>query len=91
MANQDWHPEDIKAEVRKTGTTMTQLSLAHGLAENAVRMTLRRPWRRVEQIIAAHLGVQPHEIWPSRYPNVTHRADNTPRPRGAHRQKVTAA
>jgi Ner family transcriptional regulator len=88
----DWHPEDVKAAIRKTGLTMTALSLSHGLAENAVRMTLRRPWPRVEAIIAAHLGLRPSDIWPSRYsPNVTHGGHDTPAARGPHRQRRRAA
>jgi Ner family transcriptional regulator len=63
----DWHPEDIKAAIRKTGITLTGLALENGLAESAVRMTLIRPWPRVEAIIAARLGRRPQEIWPSRY------------------------
>lgn len=67
MPRPDWHPEDVKAAVRKTGTTLTALALAHGLSESAVRMALRRPWPRVEALIARHLGRRPQEIWPSRY------------------------
>ena len=63
----DWHPEDVKAAVRKTGVTLTSLALQHGLSESAVRQTLRRPMPRVEAIIAAHLGIRPQAIWPSRY------------------------
>lgn len=63
----DWHPEDIKAAIRKSGITLTALALENGLAENAVRQTLLRPWPRVQAIIAARLGRRPEEIWPSRY------------------------
>jgi Ner family transcriptional regulator len=87
VSDQDWHPEDVKAAIRKRGVTMTELSLRHGLAENAVRMTLRRRWPRVEAIIAAHLGVRPEQIWPSRYTDVTHRGHDTPAARGPHRQR----
>ncbi|GGG30745.1 hypothetical protein GCM10010964_18330 [Caldovatus sediminis] len=63
----DWHPEDIKAAVRKTGVTLTALAQRHGLAGSAVRVTLIKPWPRVEAIVAAHLGRRPQDIWPSRY------------------------
>ncbi|EQB3191183.1 helix-turn-helix domain-containing protein [Escherichia coli] len=29
--SQDWHPEDIKAAIRKRGMTTSQLSRCHGL------------------------------------------------------------
>jgi Ner family transcriptional regulator len=64
---QDWHAEDIKAAIRKTGVTLTSFALAHGLCESAVRQTLRRPWPRVEALIAGHLKLRPQAIWPSRY------------------------
>jgi Ner family transcriptional regulator len=63
----DWHPEDVKAAVRKTGTTLTALALANGLSESAVRRTLRCPWPKVQGLIARHLGLRPQDIWPSRY------------------------
>lgn len=63
----DWHREDIKAAIRKTGVTLEALALAHKLSRSAVRQTLLRPWPRVQAIVAQHLGVAPQEIWPSRY------------------------
>lgn len=96
----DWHPEDLKAAIRKTGTTLTALALAHGLAGSAVRFTLIRPWPRVQAIIARHLGLRPQEIWPSRYDALGRplrglHASNSPHrsagPATPHRQKSEAA
>jgi Ner family transcriptional regulator len=96
----DWHPEDVKAAVRKTGLSLTALALAHGLSESAVRRALTQPWPRVQQLIARHLGLQPQAIWPSRYDargrplrglrstDARHRSPATPTP---HRQKSEAA
>ncbi|MGQ3663259.1 helix-turn-helix domain-containing protein [Citrobacter braakii] len=64
---QDMHAEDIKAEVRKRGTNLSQLSRDNGLAESTLRNTLRYHWPKGERIIAGVLGVAPEEIWPSRY------------------------
>ena len=64
---QDWHPEDIKAAIRKTGASLTALAVRHGLSESAVRTTLRQPWPRVQAIIARHIGLAPQILWPSRY------------------------
>jgi len=63
----DWHPEDIKAAIRKTGTTLSDLSRAAGFSEGAAKRALLIPWPRMEAAIAARLGRKPHEIWPSRY------------------------
>lgn len=96
----DWHPEDVKAAVRKTGVSLTALAIQHGLSESAVRMTLRQPWPRVEAIIAKHLGQKPQAIWPSRYDargrplSGLHAADKQHRSRPdptPHRQKHEAA
>ena len=63
----DWHPEDIKAAVRKSGISIRQLSIQAGLAAGSLRKVLREPWPRGQEIIAARLGVPPQSIWPSRY------------------------
>lgn len=63
----DWHPEDIKAAVRKTGTTLSALSRAAGLSDGAAKRALETPWPRAEAIIASCIGRRPQDIWPSRY------------------------
>ncbi len=69
--NQDWHPEDIKAAIRKRGMTTSQLSRCHGLAESTLRNVFRHHWPKGEKIIADFLNMEPSEIWPSRYQNLT--------------------
>jgi Ner family transcriptional regulator len=66
-APQDWHSEDIKAAIRKTGMTLSDLSRAAGFCAGAAKCALLTPWPRMEAAIAARLGRKPHEIWPSRY------------------------
>jgi Ner family transcriptional regulator len=64
----DWHPEDIKAEIRKRGATVAQLARNSGLSKQALGQCIeRRASERGDQIIAEFLGVKPHQIWPSRY------------------------
>lgn len=90
----DWHPEDIKAAIRKSGITLNALSLEHGLTASAVRFTLIRPWARVQAIIAAHLNLKPHSIWPSRYDaagNPLPRRDAIAAAAPVHSQKRKAA
>jgi Ner family transcriptional regulator len=95
-APQDWHPEDIKAAIRKRGTTLEALSLAHGYSRSAVRMALLRPSPAVQAIVARFLGVAPQELWPSRYeadgsPRRSNRAKGSGRQAPRHRQKAEAA
>ena len=68
MAQQpDWHAEDIKSAIRKSGQTCEGLAVQSGYERSAVRVALRRSWPKVEQIIARHLRLSPWDIWPSRY------------------------
>ncbi len=62
------HPEDIKAAIRKTGITLTELSLSSGLSESAVRQAILFTFCPAgERAVIDHLGLPPHEIWPNRY------------------------
>lgn len=63
----DWHPEQIKAEIRMRGTTLRALSYAQGLSRSAATIALARPWPKMEAAIGAFLGLHPASIWPSRY------------------------
>lgn len=64
---QAWHPEDIKAALRKRGTSLAEISRRLGLHPESCRVALRRPWPRCERAIARALGVSPSELWPDRY------------------------
>lgn len=63
----DWHPEDIKAAVRKTGVSLDALGREHGYARGSLRVVLTKPWPAGQAIIADRIGVPPQQIWPSRY------------------------
>ena len=67
MSNKKWHPEDIKAEIRKRGKTLQRLAQDYGVASSAVRGALRRPLYTGEQVIAHFLGLEPQVLWPGRY------------------------
>ncbi|WP_119167077.1 helix-turn-helix domain-containing protein [Algihabitans albus] len=85
MAKGGWHPEDIKAAVRKRGTTLTRLALDNGLYESACRVALNRPSLAGERAIAAFLGVSAQSLWPSRY-----QRDGTPKhPRAGAQDRAT--
>lgn len=62
-----WHREDIKAAIRKRGTTVTQLALDNGLSDSACRVALVRPSPAGESVIASFLGVPLQVLWPDRY------------------------
>jgi len=60
-----WHPEDIKAAIRKSGLTLGELAARHGYSRSALyNVVHRRGHAPGEAIIAAHLGVTPQELWP---------------------------
>lgn len=73
MKNDDWHPADIIAGIRKKGTSLAALSRKAGLASSTLANALTRHWPKGEQLIAQELGVRPEQIWPSRYPASKHR------------------
>jgi Ner family transcriptional regulator len=67
MSGQAWHRQDIIAAVRKTGTNLRRLSLAKGFAEATLLRSLDRRWPNCHAVIARHLGVSCHAIWPHWY------------------------
>lgn len=68
----DWHPEDIKAAIRKKGVSMAQLARANGYkSPRTFSNVFNVPYPKVQRIIAEFLGVTPETIWPSRYAEPT--------------------
>lgn len=67
MNQQDWHPEDIKCALRKKRITLKKLSIEAGLAPCTLNNALRVSYPKAERIIASALGLEPRDIWPSRY------------------------
>lgn len=67
MMQQDWHPADIIAALRKRGTSLAAVSRNSGLASSTLANALTRRWPKGERLIAEALGVAPEQIWPSRY------------------------
>ncbi|KAA1189832.1 cell morphology transcriptional regulator XreR2 [Photorhabdus heterorhabditis] len=67
MKNQDWHPADIIAALKKQGTSLAAVSRKAGLASSTLANTLQRRWPKGQQLIADALDRDPAEIWPSRY------------------------
>ncbi len=67
MGKQDWHVEDIKCALRKRRITLKSLSINAGLAPSTLNNALRVSYPKAERIIAEALGLEPRDIWPSRY------------------------
>ena len=64
-----WHPEDVKAALRKRYGSITALSVSWGFNPAAISAAFI-PGRRsspVERRIAAALDVSPFVIWPDRW------------------------
>jgi len=63
------HPDAlwIKYQLRRQGYTLTSLGREHGVSRHAVGLALRKPYPKMEAIIAKVLGMHPAELWPERY------------------------
>jgi Ner family transcriptional regulator len=84
---QDWHPADIIAALRKKGTSLAAQSRAAGLSSSTLANALSRPWAKGEMLISQAIGVPAETIWPSRYfdprthqPVVRHMRNRAPKP-----------
>lgn len=83
----DWHPADIIAALRKAGYTLSKLAFEHGLKESSgLSKALVMSFPKGEKRIADALGVHPMTIWPSRY-----ESDGTRKPAGIRAIQCTAA
>lgn len=58
----------IKYQLELAGYNFAALAREHGLSRTCVLSALRRPYPKMEQIIADKIGLQPEELWPERYP-----------------------
>lgn len=67
IAQTDWHRADIIAALWKKGWSLRRLSLANNFSPSAAKEALRKPWPKMEGIIANAINLPPWEIWPSRY------------------------
>lgn len=64
----DWTSARIKAAVEEAGWSLRQLGFHHGYTgDSSLSEVFRRPWPKVEQIVAKAIGQRPEVIWPSRY------------------------
>ncbi len=64
---QKWHAEDIKAAVRKRGTTLAALARSAGIPPSACQNALKAPHSHGEAVISEFLGIPMRELWPDRF------------------------
>mgnify|MGYP001266302252 CR=1 FL=1 len=62
-----WHREDIKAEVRKRGSSLFGLARQAGLDPRTMTRSLTTRFPSYHAVIAAYLNVPVHEMWPQWY------------------------
>lgn len=67
IKKEDMHRADIVALVRKSGTSISALSVKAGLRPTTLNNALERRYPKGEKIIADAVGLPPEDIWPSRY------------------------
>lgn len=91
-----WHPEDIKAEIRKRGGTLGSVARNAGLADVSGRVAFHLPVPSANRAIAEFIGVPVSELWPqwfdaegNRKPSISSNENSPKCPRG-HRQKKVA-
>lgn len=64
----DMEPEDIKAAIRKRGSTVSDLAKANGVSKQALALAMQaRVSERCDRIIAEFLERPASDIWPTRY------------------------
>lgn len=65
--DRDWDKADIKAAVEKKGLNFEIIGRNNGVSGSTIREAFRKPYPKSERAIANAIGVEPSEIWPSRY------------------------
>ncbi|MDC9589527.1 helix-turn-helix domain-containing protein [Xenorhabdus sp. XENO-10] len=64
----DWSPDQVRHILIKQGTTIQELSQRwFNGHKGRLYFALSEPWPKGEWIIASYLGLEPLDIWPSRY------------------------
>ena len=86
-----WHKADIVAAVRKTGSTLSAISLGLGLTRSAASRALILPHERVNRAIAEQIGVPPHRIWPQWFDASGQRIGSGSRSRSSQRSPARTA
>jgi Ner family transcriptional regulator len=62
-----WHPQDIVAAVKKSGSSLQALGRANGFSRTTFNKATSIRFPRAHQVIAEFLGVPRQIIWPQFY------------------------
>lgn len=57
----------VRYELAKRGMTLIEVAASAGVSKSALYSAFRRPYPRMEWLIATAVGVLPQQIWPERY------------------------
>jgi len=71
-SQEDMHPADVVAALRKRGTSLRKIAQDNGYSH--IQRVLTSPWLAAEQLVAKALDTTPQALWPSRYQNPASRA-----------------
>jgi len=86
----DWTRHDVLYAVRRTGTTLQQLSIKLGYHRGTLGNALHIPAPKYERLIAEHLGLPVQQVWPTRYhPDGTPKSGRGERGLGRYQRKTT--
>jgi Ner family transcriptional regulator len=80
MRRRRWDRFAIKAAVHRRGRSLEALSLENGLPRSSCSVALLRRHPAGERAIAKCLGVEPAELWPSRYPSSSRASQGCSKP-----------
>lgn len=72
VAEGDFDAEDIKAEIKRRGHSLTSLAIEAGLTSQACRQGLIGNSRKGAEAIAAFLGFEFRELFPTQYSRGRH-------------------
>ena len=62
-----WDHQRILAEIRRRGSTISQLSRDHGLSRGTLQQVFYRRYPKGQAIVAAAVERSRHELWPHWY------------------------
>lgn len=85
-SREDWHPADIVAALHKRGYTLRDIAREEGLKDSStLSKAMVQSYPAGERRLAKYAGVQPQEMFPTRYSD-----DGTKIPRGIRGARIKA-
>jgi lambda repressor-like predicted transcriptional regulator len=69
------HPEDIKASLKKKGSSGAQIARQLTVSRSTVSEVIsgRTKSRRIARTISLAVGISVSQLWPGKYPDLEHR------------------